>query len=206
MILDAAEELFAEHGFDGVTLRQISKLAGVDLALANYHFGPKRDLFDAVLNRRAAILNQARSDALDACLMAAKNGEPTVEAIIEAYLRPLGEIQTSADEGWRHYYALVAYVNNSSEFGKDIMSQYFNPLVTRFIDALRKALPDADEEALYWGYHYLSGALTLTFADTGRLDILSGGAASSSDVKTGYAYMIPFIAAGFQAICAKPTR
>ena len=57
LILDAAEALFAAHGYDGVTLRAIAKRAGVDVALANYHFGPKRELFDAVLMRRAQILN-----------------------------------------------------------------------------------------------------------------------------------------------------
>lgn len=201
LILDAAEALFAQHGFDGVTLRQITKKAGVDLALANYHFGPKRDLFNAVLERRAEFLNEARHTALDECLRAA-HGNPTVEAIIDAYLRPLGEIQSSADDGWRHYLALIAYVNNSHEYGKKFMTQFFNPLVRRFIDALRQALPHADEQAIYWSYHYLSGALTLTFADTGRLDILSGGIASSSDFKTGYAHMIPFIASGIRAICA----
>lgn len=201
-ILDAAEALFSEHGFDGVTLRTISSQAGVDVALANYHFGPKRELFNAVLDRRAEVLNRMRSDALDACIANATDGIPMVEDIIHAYLAPMGEIQGSADDGWRHYFALVAYVNNSPEFGQEVMSQYFNPLVTRFIDALRKALPDADEQALYWGYHYLSGALTLTMADTGRLDTLSKGTAKSSDVKTGYAHMIPFIAAGFREICA----
>ena len=201
--MDAAEELFSEHGFDGVTLRNITTAANVDVALVNYHFGPKRDLFDAVLNRRAEVLNQVRSDALDACLLNAGDGRLTVEDIIHAYLAPMGEIQGSADEGWRHYFALIAYVNNSPEFGREVMSQYFNPLVSRFIEALRKALPDADDEALYWGYHYLSGALTLTMADTGRLDTLSNGLAKSADAEKGYAHMIPFIAAGFRAICAR---
>lgn len=203
LILDAAEELFSEHGFDGVKLRTISGAAGVDVALVNYHFGPKRELFEAVLNRRAEVLNQVRSDALDTCIADAPNGSPTVEDIIHAYLAPMGIVQGSADEGWRHYFALVAYVNNSPEFGRDVMSQYFNPLVSRFIEALRAALPEAEDEALYWGYHYLSGALTLTMADTGRLDTLSGGLAKSSDVEKGYAHMIPFIAAGFRAICAR---
>lgn len=201
LILDAAEALFAQYGYDGVTLRQITKRAGVDLALANYHFGPKRDLFNAVLERRADLVNSVRLDALEKCLAEA-DGKPTVDSIIDAYLRPLGEIQNSADEGLRHYLALIAYVNNSHEYGKEFMTQFFNPLVVRFIDALRQALPDADEKAIYWGYHYLSGALTLTFADTGRLDVLSGGIVSSSDFETGYAHMIPFISAGIKSICA----
>src|SRR6185436_12353845 len=50
-ILNAAEKLFAEHGLDGVTVRDITKEAGVDVALAHYYFNTKRGLFDAVFMR-----------------------------------------------------------------------------------------------------------------------------------------------------------
>lgn len=200
-ILDAAEQLFAEHGYDGVTLRKIAKLANVDVALTNYHFGSKRQLFTTVFRRRAVILNEVRDKALSDCLARAEPEAATLEDIIDAYLRPLGDIQASADEGWKHYLSLVAWVNNSTEWGQEFMTDNFNPFVLKFITALKAALPEADEQALYWGYHYMSGALTLTFADTRRLDTLSGGTASSSDVATGYKHMIPFIAAGFRSIC-----
>jgi AcrR family transcriptional regulator len=64
-ILDAAEALFSEHGFDAVTMRQAARLAGVDSALLHYYFGDKRGLFDAVFLRRAEILNRQRIEALD---------------------------------------------------------------------------------------------------------------------------------------------
>ena len=201
-ILDAAEILFSRRGFDGVTLRQITKAADVDVALANYHFGPKRELFKAVMERRSDHMNAIRNQALDTCLMEAGTKGPTIDAVIGAYLRPMAELQVSADEGWQHYLALVARVNNSHEWGGEMMSRHFNPFVRRFIDVLRIAVPDADDDALYWGYHYLSGALTLTFANTGRLDKLSDGKASSADYETGYAHMIPFLASGFKAICS----
>ena len=47
-ILDAAEELFAEHGFEGVSLREITRLAGANVAAVNYHFGSKDRLIDAM--------------------------------------------------------------------------------------------------------------------------------------------------------------
>ncbi len=203
-ILDAAEKLFSRHGFDGVTLRKIADLAGVDVALTNYHFGSKRALFETVFMRRAKYINKIRHKVLDECIAEAGDQPPQLEALIEAYLRPLSEAHQNADEGWRYYFALIAMVNNSAEWGGILMTDNFDLFINRFIDALRLALPEADEEALYWGYHYLSGALTLTFAETGRLDKLSNGLVSSSDVATGYAHMAPFIAAGFKAICAHP--
>ena len=201
-ILDAAEALFAEHGYDGVTLRQIATRAGVDVALANYHFGKKLELFQAVFERRAELLNAARLEALRACQDKAGKKGPTVEQIIEAFLRPLELHQETGDEGWRHYLALIAYINNSPYWGRRMMSQLFDDLVQEFIAALKKALPGAAEADIYWCYHNLSGALTLTLADTGRIDKLSGGVCRSADFEAAYDHMIPFMAAGFRKVCA----
>lgn len=202
-ILDVAEELFALHGYDGVTLRQIAKGAGVDVALASYHFGKKLDLFNAVFERRAALLNSARLDALRACQQAADSQGPSVEQIIEAFLRPLELAQETGDPGWQHYLALIAYINNSPYWGQRMMSKLFDQLVSEFIAALRKALPGARDEDLYWCYHNLSGALTLTLAQTGRIDKLSGGKCRSADFEAAYNHMIPFVAAGFRQVCGK---
>tara|TARA_R110000787_G_scaffold26582_2_gene74275 strand:- start:994 stop:1650 length:657 start_codon:yes stop_codon:yes gene_type:complete len=205
-ILDVAEELFALHGYDGVTLRQIAKGAGVDVALASYHFGKKLDLFNAVFERRAELLNSARLDALRACQQSATSRGPSVEQIIEAFLRPLELAQETGDPGWQHYLALIAYINNSPYWGPRMMSKLFDELVSEFIAALRKALPDARDEDLYWCYHNLSGALTLTLAQTGRIDKLSGGKCRSADFEAAYNHMIPFVAAGFRQVCGKSAR
>lgn len=201
-ILDAAEALFAEHGYDGVTLRQIATRAGVDVALASYHFGKKLDLFHAVFLRRADMLNDARRDALYECQHKAGDKGPTVEQIIEAFLRPLELAQETGDEGWRHYLALIAYINNSPFWGPRMMSELFDELVQEFIEALQKALPGARDEDIFWCYHSLSGALTLTLANTGRIDKLSRGKCSSADFQAAYDHMIPFTAAGFRKVCA----
>lgn len=202
-ILDAAEALFAERGYDGVTLRQIASEAGVDVALASYHFGKKLDLFNAVFERRAEALNRSRLEALRQVQQTSSPAFPTVEQIIEAFLRPLELTQENADPGWRHYLALIAYVNNSTYWGKQMMSKLFDDLVQEFIAALRGALPGASDENLYWCYHNLSGALTLTFAQTERIDTLSKGKCLSSDFQAAYDHMIPFVAAGFRQVCQK---
>ena len=63
-IMDAAERLFAERGYAGASMRRIVTEAGVHLAAVNYHFGSKRELFGAVLERRLRPLNQQRIEAL----------------------------------------------------------------------------------------------------------------------------------------------
>ncbi|MEM8489984.1 MAG: TetR/AcrR family transcriptional regulator [Pseudomonadota bacterium] len=202
-ILDAAEALFAERGFDGVTLRQIASAAQVDVALAAYHFGKKLDLFRAVFERRAGYLNDIRRDALHECQSSSGKRGPTVEQIIEAFLRPLEIAQETGDEGWRHYLALIAYINNSPYWGPRMMSRLFDELVHEFIDALRRALPHARDEDIFWCYQSLSGALTLTLAQTSRIENLSKGLCRSDDLQSAYDHMIPFVAAGFRKVCGK---
>jgi len=202
-ILDVAEALFAERGFDGVTLRQIAVGAGVDVALASYHFGKKLDLFRAVFERRAPALNDARRQALQQALSAAAPEAASVEAILEAFLRPLELAQETGDAGWASYLSLIAYINNSPYWGPRMMSSLFDELVSEFIAALKAALPDAKDEDLYWAYNSLSGALTLTLARTGRIDRLSNGLCESTDFRAAYDHMIPFVAAGFRRVCQK---
>lgn len=203
-ILDAAEELFAKRGFDGVTVRQIMSGAGADVALAYYHFKSKRDLFDAVLLRRAKTLNEMRLAALEEVEKRHPNDPPSIEEIIGAFTHPLLDVLAKEPEEWRDYMALIAQINNSPEWGGALMTRYFDPLVKRFLDALRRALPDCREEDLFWSYHFLSGALTLTFAETGRIDNLSDGLCKSSDMEAANARMPRFVAAGFRALCGPP--
>lgn len=196
-VLDVAEEQFAIHGFDGVTVRQIAARAHVDVALPNYYFGSKRGLFDAVFLRRAKLFNQARSEALDAVLERSGGRPPRIEDVVEAFLRPIAEAQLSSDPGWRNYCRLVALVNNSPVW-VGMMTSYYDALIDKFIATLRLALPNLGDRDLYWAYHFLSGSLTVTMANTGRINHLSGGICKSDDFEDAYAHMVKFFSDGLK--------
>jgi len=200
-ILDAAEELFAEHGFDGVTVRQVTRKANVDVALAHYYFGTKRGLFDSVFLRRAAILNDARLKAIDDYQINPGAGGATIEGFIQAFLDPVIERWAKGGTGWKNYLAIVAQVNNTPKWGGETMARYFDPVIHRLIDALRGIMHGAHDDDLYWSYQFLSGTLTLTFAETGRIDLLSSGLCHSSDYDAVRSRMSLFVAAGFRRIC-----
>lgn len=205
-ILDAAEHLFAARGFHGCSIRDITGEAGVDVALANYHFGSKQGLLEAVVARRAEDLNGERLARLETVLAASHGRKPSLEAIIDAFTHPLLDRSSRGSPGWKSYFALIAEVNNSPEFGGQIMPRHYDPVVQRFISAIRLALPGARDQDVYWAYHFLSGALTLTFAETGRIDKLSGGACESSDLDSVHERLVPYCAAGFRALCLPRKR
>jgi AcrR family transcriptional regulator len=205
-ILDAAERLFAQRGFYGVSVRDITHAVGVDVALVSYHFGAKRALFTAVFERRAELLNAERLALLEAVRRAAMPKAPSLEAIVSAFTQPLLERSGRGGAGWKSYFALVAQVNNSPEWGPVLMTRHFDPLVDKFIAVLREALPDCPPREIYWGYQFLTGALTLTFAETGRIDKLSGGLCKSSDLDSVHERLAPYVAAGFRALCVAATK
>lgn len=199
-ILDAAEDHFSRHGFWGVTIREVAQDAKVDTALLHYYFDTKRGLFDAVFERRAEIINQERIDSIDAYVREAGNGI-TVEGVIDAFLQPILRRAATGDQCWHNYFALIAQVNNTPAWGGETMGRTFDPVIHHLIDALRKALPESSEQELYWSYHFLSGALTLTLSQTGRIDRLSNGLCKSSDFSAIAQRMAPFIASGFERLC-----
>lgn len=200
-ILDAAEKLFARYGYDGVTMRQIAGEAKVDVALASYHFGKKLDVFYAVFRRRAELLSTSRREVLQATQSNSDGAPQSLEQVIHAFVLPLKMAQESGDPGWKNYLALLAYVMASPVWSKELMPEIFDKRVGEFIDALKLALPGASEEDIHWCYHYVSGALALTFAQTGRIDRLSEGKCLSEDFDAAYDRLVPFVAAGFREIC-----
>lgn len=205
-LLDAAEALFAETGFYAVTVRQIAQSAGADPALVTYYFGGKRELFDAVLLRRATELNAIRLQELEELEAKAGPDGPSVEEIINAFTHPLLDRTANGGPGWKSYFALIGQITNTPEWGAAVMNRYFDPIVIRFLEALKRKMPDCSEEDLFWSYHFLSGALVLTFAQTGRIDVLSKGLCKSSDIASVHERMPGFIAAGMLHLQARARK
>lgn len=201
-ILDTAEYLFSRHGLHGVTLKDVAKQVGVHHTLLNYYFADKRALFDAVFARRAEVTSERRMRALED-YDTQTHGQPTVEGALHAFLDTDLDLYIEGGEGWKNYAALGAQVANTPEWGAEMMDQHFDPVVLRLIDLLKRALPDCEEDDIFWGYHFVTGALMLTLARTGRIDKLSHGLCRSDDFLAVKKRMATFMAAGFRAVCAQ---
>lgn len=199
-ILDAAEFLFSRHGLYGVTLKDVAKHVGVHHTLINYYFADKKALFETVFARRAVVTSERRMRMLDAYDKAC-GGTPTVEGALRAFLDTDLDLYIEGGEGWKNYGALASQVANTPEWGAQMMDAHFDPVVLRLIGLLKRALPDCADEDIFWGYHFVSGALMLTLARTGRIDKLSGGICRSDDYAAVKQRMSTFMAAGFLAVC-----
>jgi AcrR family transcriptional regulator len=201
-ILDTAEALFSRHGLYGVTLKDVAQRLGVHHTLMNYYFKDKKQLFDAVFARRAVVTSTRRIRALEE-YEASTKGKPTVEGALHAFLDTDLDLYIDGGERWKNYGALGAQVANTPEWGAELMDKHFDPVVLRLIGLLKRALPNCSEEDVFWSYHFVTGALLLTLARTGRIDKLSGGLCKSDDFEAVKKRMAKFMAAGFRAVCGK---
>ena len=199
-ILDAAEQLFAEFGYHGVTLKDVAARVGVSSTLIHYHFKGKESIYEAVWARRAPLSARNRLEAMRR--YAAEVGDNvTVEGALRAWIDTDLNLQIEDEEQWRAFGKIAAQANSAAGWGAEKMTKYFNPVVLALIDLLKKAMPGCDEKTIFWGYHFVSGAMTHNMARTGRLDELSHGLCSSADFESIKQHMATFMAAGFKAIC-----
>ena len=171
-ILDAAEELFMQHGFEGTSMRHLTSRAGVNLAAVNYHFGSKQALIEAVFRRRLDPMNLERIAELER-LESANNLSP--EAIIRAFLLPSLRLVEDAKGGGRNFIRLLG--RTYSEPAKEIralIGQMYAPAMERYKKALERALPQMPDDELVWRMHFMFGTLAYTLAATDTVQLIAG--------------------------------
>ena len=200
-ILDAAEYLFSKNGLHGVTLRDVAQRVGVHTTLLHYYFEDKRNLFEAVFARRAGVTSGRRMDALER-YEAEAGDKPTVEGALHAFLDTDLDLYLAGGEPWMNYAAFGARVSNTPE-GAALMDVHFDPVVLKLVSILKRAMPDTSDEDIFWGYHFVTGALMNTLAHTGRIDRLSGGLCRSDDFGAVKQRMARFMAAGFLTLAGR---
>jgi len=197
-ILDAAEYLFSKTGLHGVTLRDVAQRVGIHTTLLNYYFKDKANLFEAVFARRAGVTSGRRMAALEQYESDAGD-RPTVEGALHAFLDTDLDLYFEGGEPWMNYAAFCARVSPTPE-GAELMDVYFDPVVLKLVSILKRALPTYSDEDIFWGYHFVTGALMNTLARTGRIDRLSGGLCHSDDFPAVKKRIAKFMAAGFHSL------
>jgi AcrR family transcriptional regulator len=170
-ILDAAETLFIDCGYEAMSLRQITSRAEVNLAAVNYHFGSKESLIHSMLSRRLDRLNEERVKLLDR--FDQMLGERlTCEHVLGAMFIPALRLSRDPRVGGKAFLRLLgrAYTDPSA-FIRDFLNAHYASVAVRFFDAFQRALPHLPREELGWRLHFAIGALSgvLAGADTESL-------------------------------------
>ena len=194
----AAERLFALHGFQNVSVRDITADAGVNLASVNYHFGSKDALLFEIFRRRTAELNRERARMLHEA-NDRHQGAPPVREILEALFAP--PLRWGSPENDRRI-SIQFIIRSRSEGTADMREALAKDVshLARFADALIKARPDLPPETVFWRLHFCLGMVhNNRFAEFDRLHVLSDGATREGDTEALLKRMLDFAEAGFKA-------
>ena len=188
-ILDTAERLFGEQGYSPTSLRNIISKAGVNLAAIHYHFGSKQDLLDQVIMRKALPMNELRIKLLDQFEAAAAPEPVSIEKIMEAFLLPVISIEKSPE-----FVKLMGRVHSEGLI-QGVAMRNFQPMIARFLSAMRRALPEMPAKELAWRTHFTLGAMAHTLTVRPEID---PDAVNESPSTTAHR-LVAFACGGFRA-------
>lgn len=177
-----AEALFAKHGYESVTLRQITSAAGVNLASVNYHYNDKQSLFSAILTSRLRLLSAARRQKLDDAQREAGESAIPIRIIIESLARPLlcpTESQFTAASRRLVGRALTEPL----PFLAPLLAAELQPMVTRHGQALRRHFARVPPADFLWRYSFVIGSLHHTAATLHDMRALTSGICASDDAE-----------------------
>jgi AcrR family transcriptional regulator len=200
-ILDAAERLFANSGFDGTSMRSIAEAAGVAQGLLHYHFGTKERLFAEMFTRRSEAINATRIERLDSLFA---REVPTLEEVLDTLLRPLIELGHDETRGGSYFSRLVvSMAADRDQRSCALIANNYDHVARRFISALMRILPGLEETDAVRGYLFVIGVGMTIMAPTGRLNRLSADRCDDADRDSMVERAVPFAAAGLRKFAAR---
>ncbi|MCH2189511.1 MAG: TetR family transcriptional regulator [Gammaproteobacteria bacterium] len=201
-IIDTAERLFAQKGYHGISVRDITKAADVRLASVNYYFKTKERLYHEILERRAKIIIKDRRDRLASMPESGLNPTQAIRQICSAIISPLFEKLISNEPGWRSYVAVVAkFTSSEITPGEDPSTlNALNEVSLEFISALNKFSIHPTDQQAHMAYQMLTGTALYAMVNNGRLSHLSDGEYRSDDYPAILETTLEFTVAGVEKL------
>lgn len=197
-ILDAAEVLFGEAGYDATSLRTLTARARVNLAAVHYHFGGKEELAKAVLARRIAPINAERLRRLDDAVAPASSRNPTATSILRAFVEPVLLCKDlAAPNAMCRVFGRILV--EQPPFLRPFLKQQFGEVARRFVHALAQAVPHLDQDELWWRLHFVIGAMAHTLQNGHLFAAVCDRPAETPDPAELSAQLVAFATGGMTA-------
>ncbi len=200
-ILEVAERLFADQGYNRVSLRSITAAADANMAAVHYYFRSKEALLKAIFEHRVQPLSEERERRLQDVVSHAGDQPPPVREVLAAFLGP--GIRLSATPEGAVFNRLSAICSvDPDPVVKQIVFGVHDSVAQPFVEALRRACPQLDGPTFFVRLQCVFGCMMYLRADNGRVDRLlpnEDGAAARRDYDATLERMLDFVEAGMLA-------
>lgn len=196
-IIGVAERMIASKGAEQVSIRDITREAGVNLAAINYHFGSKERLFAEALARSITAINAVRMALLDRAEDRAGGRLPSVEALLEAFILPLLHTDEAECNRYAHTAKMLSrfFLNPDEEIMR-MLRPHFMPLKERLLRLFAAALPELGKTEVEWRLGQVFAIMHhhMLFADLRCQDL-----GKKLNVKKELRRLVAFCSAGMSA-------
>ena len=198
-LLDAAEQLFADKGFEAVSVRDITQLAETNVAAVNYHFGSREALLGLVMMRYMVPVTEERLARLESVERKWPGKGAPLEEIIDAFVRPLvGQVRKS-ELAERLFFKLMGRIFSQQSDGlPPQIEEQLRRVLDRFSRAFAKSLPTVSPEELCWRIHFMAGGMIHLLSHQDIIHRLTDGASGSPTIDTTLSRFVRFVAAGMR--------
>lgn len=199
-MIEAAEKLFAMRGIEGVSIRDITRAAHVNLAAINYHFGTKNALAAEVFKHRIGPLNAQRLELLEEVVKKAGGKPPKLEAVLEAMIRPVVELGFDHQRDNQTFLRLTGRcLSEPNAEIEELVRASFEKLKRNFEAAFLRALPGLEADELFWRLKFVIGALHYSLLTCGIQKDLPVKMRKKLDAEGLIQRLVAFAAAGLRA-------
>ena len=210
-ILAVASSAFVERGIDNVSMRELTALAGANVAAVNYHFGSKEGLAEAIFDELAPRLNEIRLQELAGVLQRATERHvlPEVADIVASFARPYFDPVHVRAGGLLMAQLVLKHRLAPTPMTQRIVSRHFDPFAREYIRALTIACPDVDPDEMPWRYMFMAGAVVLAATDRNKINrvtTLSDGRLDAADPSALLAALTRFVEGGMRYPAPSPPR
>jgi AcrR family transcriptional regulator len=201
-LLHVAIKLFGSRSFESVSVRDITSQAKANIGAINYYFGSKDNLIREVLRTLAVPINERRIQSLSDYLATLNGARPELDVVIRLLLEPFIRAARNKSSNSIYYPRLIVLSRALPEklIGPYISEQH-DAMARQFVKAIGQALPDLNEEEIFWRYEFTIGALVNIVGDgfrSYRLMQLSNGVCDTDDADRIIEQLVAFVAAGMR--------
>ena len=203
-ILDAAERLFADHGFAATSLRQITAEAEVNLAAVNYHFKSKEALLSAVIERRLGPINKRRLELLDELEARSIDGRLNLKDAVMAFMRPAFEAKASKCDEIRYFPRLMARVMaEPGEWAAPVLLPALHQITNRFMPIFQQAMGIENRTTVLWGAQLSIGCMARCLIAPEFIHAVTGQEVLPEDPEQTLDRLVCFVVGGMQALAER---
>lgn len=200
-LIEVASRHYANHGYEGMSLRRVTQEAEANIAAVSYHFGSKQQLLVASFRHAVDPVNAERLEQLERLRQEQPSGPLPLRSILDALLLPMaGKAHAFAGGLQTFLKCLARFMGESDEEITREVARCFSDVEAAFIGELRQTLSHLNPASVQWAFQFAVSSMIGTFLRFGLFQHKGMISGSLTDTLEMLCALRDFIATGLEGM------